>query len=251
MEDRPVIVVIPALDEEESLPHVLADLAAQPVPIHEVLVVDNGSQDGTPRVAAEAGATVLREPRRGYGAACLRALGHVARAPIVRAGRDPWIVFLDGDHSDHPEDLPALLAPLARGEARLVIGSRLRREDARAAVPLPSRLGNALACGVLRWLYGVRFTDLGPFRAIPWSALEGLGMEDRTWGWTLEMQIRACRAGLTTTEVPVRYRTRHGGASKISGSLVGGLRAAARILWVLGRHVLAAESARALRWQPR
>lgn len=239
---RPIFVVIPALDEEASLPLVLADLARLPLPIFEVIVVDNGSTDRTAETARRAGATVLVEPQRGYGAACLRALRYIEASALVAsapdASREPTIVFVDGDHSDHVEDLPRLLEPMLRDGAELVVGSRVRDAVSRAAVPIPSRVGNAFACTILRLLYGVRFTDLGPFRAIHWSALERLGMRDRTWGWTIEMQLRACQQGLRVAEQGVRYRRRHAGRSKISGSIVGGVRAAVKICFVIARHLL-------------
>lgn len=239
MQFQRVYVVIPALDEESSLPLVLADLSALPLPLAEVVVVDNGSRDGTALVAGRAGATVLREEQRGYGAACLRAIAHVADREPSRTSHEVVVAFLDADYSDYPEDLEALLHPIREGRAQFVLGSRLLDRSARAAVPLPSRVGNRLAAFAIRTLYGVRFTDLGPFRAIALPALLDLEMRDRTWGWTLEMQLRACQRRLAIVEIPVRYRPRHGGRSKISGSLWGGVRAAARILWVFGRHLVA------------
>ena len=237
MKDLPIYVVIPALDEEESLPLVLADLKALPRDLAEVVVVDNGSHDRTAAIAREAGATVLFEARRGYGAACLRAVAALTETTRRRGLDDAVVVFLDADHSDYPEDLERLVEPILSGRADFVMGSRLIDPEARAAVPLPSRVGNWFASSVLHALHGVRFTDLGPFRAISLSALMALSMRDRTWGWTVEMQMRACQLGLAIHEVPVRYRARHAGRSKISGSLWGGVRAGAKILWVLGRHL--------------
>lgn len=234
----PILVVIPALNEEASLPLVLDDLASLPVHIAEVIVVDNGSSDQTAEVARRRGATVLAESQRGYGAACLRALRHIETSHASIDLSNATIVFIDGDHSDHAEDLPLLLEPIAQGRADFVVGSRVCDSSARAAVPLPSRVGNAFACAILRVLYRQRFTDLGPFRAITWPALQQLHMTDRTWGWTIEMQLRACQEGLDMAERAVRYRHRHAGTSKISGSLVGGVRAATKILWVIARHLL-------------
>lgn len=251
MSERPIFVLIPALDEEASLPLVLSDLRALPVDLAEIVVVDNGSADRTADVAREHGAQVLREPIRGYGIACQRAIGHVAKATAPLAGADPVLVFLDADYSDHPEDLPALVAPILQDEADFTLGSRLVYPDARAAVPLASRVGNRFAAAVLWLLHRRRFTDLGPFRAITLSALDRLGMTDDTWGWTIEMQLRACQEGLRIREIPVRYRARHAGDSKISGSLWGGARAAVRILWVLARHTLADRGSReGLRCRP-
>lgn len=245
MAELPIFAVIPALDEEASLPLVLEALRAQPIELAEVVVVDNGSRDATARVAEAGGATVLAEPARGYGAACLRGIAHVETRAAVGAVDDAVVVFLDADHSDHPEDLRSLIEPIAGGRAELVLGSRLVFPEARRAVPLPSRVGNALASRVMRWRYGTRFTDLGPFRAIRLSTLRRLRMRDRTWGWTVEMQLRACREGIAVCEVPVRYRRRHAGDSKISGSLWGGLRAAVKILLVLARHGVLAPRRRA------
>lgn len=246
MRDRPLFVVIPALDEEACLPLVLADLQAQALPIEAVVVADNGSRDRTPEVARAAGATVVREPVRGYGAACQTALEEIERRVAAQGLDDAVVAFLDADYSDYPADLARLVDPITRGEADLVIGSRLRDPGSRAAVPFPSRLGNAFATGVIRLLYGTRFTDLGPFRAVRLSALRAITMRDRSWGWTLEMQVRACQEGLRAREVPVRYRPRRAGESKISGSLVGGARAACRILWLLSGYLLVY----AVRWPP-
>ncbi|MCC6877166.1 MAG: glycosyltransferase family 2 protein [Sandaracinaceae bacterium] len=221
-----VDVVIPAMDEELALPHVLAALPRSRV--RRVVVADNGSRDGTARVAREGGAEVVHEPRRGYGAACLRALSVLRRDP-------PEVVaFLDGDRSDHPEELPLLLAPIEAGRAELVVGSRVARAERGSLTP-QQRVGNALACAALRWVYRARYTDLGPFRAIRWDALEKLGMRDLDYGWTVEMQIRAARAGLRHEEVCVSYRPRIG-RSKVSGTLRGTLGASRKILWTLARH---------------
>ena len=218
-------VVIPALDEEEALPHVLAAIPEGAV--RRVVVADNGSRDRTAEVAREAGAE--REPRRGYGAACLKALAHLRHDP------PDVVVFLDGDHSDHPEELPRLLAPIERGEADLVVGSRALGRAERGALTPQQRVGNAIACVALRLVYGARYTDLGPFRAIRWEALERLGMVDLDYGWTVEMQIKAARRRVAHAEVPVSYRRRIG-VSKVSGTLRGTLGASRKILWVLARH---------------
>lgn len=221
-------VVIPALNEEEALPLVLAEIPRELV--RRIVVADNGSTDRTAEVAREAGAEVVREPRRGYGAACLRALAHLRDDP-------PEVVaFLDGDRSDRPDELPLLLAPIEAGRADLVIGSRVTGRRERGALTPQQRAGNAIACRALWLLYRVRYTDLGPFRAIRWSALERLGMRDRDYGWTVEMQIRAAKAGLAHAEVPVSYRRRIG-VSKVSGTIRGTLGASRKILWTLVRHV--------------
>ncbi|MBX3274384.1 MAG: glycosyltransferase family 2 protein [Sandaracinaceae bacterium] len=220
--------MIPALDEEAALPRVIA--AIPRARVRRVVVADNGSRDRTAEVARAAGAEVVHEPARGYGAACLAGLAH-----LRRTGPPEIVVFLDGDGSDYPEELPALLAPIEAGRAALVIGSRAAGRAARGSLTVQQRVGNAIACVALRRLYRVRYTDLGPFRAIRWDALERLGMRDRDYGWTVEMQVRAARRGLPYEEVPVSYRPRIG-ASKISGTIRGTLGASTKILWTLGRH---------------
>lgn len=223
-----VDVIIPALDEERALPHVLAEIPRGEV--RRVVVADNGSRDRTALVAREGGAEVVSEPRRGYGAACLRALAHLAADP------PEVVVFLDGDRSDCPAELPRLLAPIERGEAELVVGSRTLGRAERGSLTAQQRAGNAVACAALRVLYRVRYSDLGPFRAIRWEALEALEMRDLDYGWTVEMQVKAARRGLRHAEVPVTYRRRIGD-SKVSGTLRGTLGASRKILWALARHV--------------
>ncbi len=232
-----VALVIPALDEEEALPGVLASLSRAPV--DALVVVDNGSRDRTPELARAAGATVLREDRRGYGSACQKGLawlfGRADGGP-----RPPWsggdvIVFLDADGSDDPADLESILGPVLRDEADVVIGSRVLGRSGPGALTPQQRFGNALACFLMRLLFGARHTDLGPFRAIRADALEHLQMRDVDYGWTIELQLKAAVAGLRVREVPARYRARAGGTSKISGSLWGSARAGVKILgWVLG-----------------
>lgn len=220
-------VVIPARDEALALPAVLPRLPAW---LAEVVVADNGSRDETAAVAARLGARVVAEPRRGYGAACLA--GIAALSPGVDT-----VLFMDADAADDPADIPALLAPLAAGEAALVVGSRVAQAAPGALTP-QQRFGNALACALMRRIWGGRFTDLGPFRAIRRDALARLAMADSTWGWTVEMQVRALRLGLPVAEVPVRYRPRIG-VSKISGTVMGSARAGAKILWVIAREAAA------------
>ncbi|MFL6289440.1 MAG: glycosyltransferase family 2 protein [Thermoanaerobaculia bacterium] len=225
---KTIDVVIPALNEERSLPSVLADLPRPPV--RRIVVADNGSTDGTSRVAREGGAEVVAAPRRGYGSACLAGLDH-----LRRTGPPDVVVFVDADWSDHPEELPALIAPILAGEADLVIGSRiLGRREPGALLP-QARAGNLVACAMIRLLYGHRFTDLGPFRAIRWQALERIGMSDPDFGWTAEMQVKALRHGLRCAEVPVSYRRRVG-VSKITGTVSGTVRAGYKILWTVLRY---------------
>lgn len=228
-----VAVVIPAYNEEASLPLVLADLP----PVGRVVVGNNASTDGTARVAAEAGAVVVHEPQRGYGAACLAALAWLAEAERSGEFRPEVVVFLDGDYSDHPEELPQVARPVLAGECDLVIGSRLTGEREPRAMPPQSVWGNRLACFLMRLLWGVRYTDLGPFRAIGWRSLQAIGMADTNYGWTIEMQIKAARAGLRIRETPVRYRRRVG-VSKISGTVTGTFKAGGKILYTVARFAL-------------
>ncbi len=214
-------VVIPALNEERSLPRVLDDLPTRW--IRRVVVVDNGSSDATAEVAREAGAELVREPRKGYGSACLAGLAHLAAdAPEI-------VAFLDADYSDFPGELPRVLAPLLEGEAELCIGSRtIGPREAGALLP-QARFGNRLACGLLALLYDYTFTDLGPFRAIRWETLERLRMSDPDFGWTVEMQVKAAKQGVRAVEVPVSYRARIG-QSKVTGTLRGTVMAGYKIL---------------------
>jgi len=222
-------VIIPALNEERSLPLVIADLPRPPV--RRIVVADNGSTDGTARAAREGGAEVVTAPRRGYGSACLAGLEH-----LRRTGTPEVVVFVDADYSDHPEELPELVAPILAGDADLVIGSRILGRHERGALLPQARAGNLVACLLIRLFYGQRFTDLGPFRAIRWEALERLRMSDPDFGWTAEMQVKAVRRGLRCAEVPVSYRHRVG-VSKITGTVAGTFRAGYKILWTVARHI--------------
>ena len=232
-----VDVVIPALDEERSLPLVLGDLAGiREMPpgseLRRVVVADNGSTDATAQVAREAGAMVVEAPRPGYGSACLAGLAR------LRSEDPPEIVaFLDADYSDHPEELPRLVEPILGGRADLVIGSRILGDREPGALLPQARAGNLVACTLIRVLYGHRYTDLGPFRAVRWEALERLGMRDPDFGWTAEMQVKALRQGLAVTEVPVSYRRRVG-VSKITGTVRGTVLAGWKILWTVFRYAL-------------
>ncbi len=230
---RRLAAVIPARDEAASVGGVVRALIGAGV--GRVAVVDNGSRDATAAEARRAGAETVAEPVAGYGRACLAGLAHLAADP------PDAVVFLDADAADDPADLPAVAGPVLRGEADLVIGSRvlgLRAGRAQRGALLPqARWGNTLACTLMRWRWGARFTDLGPFRAVSWEALARLGMADEAFGWTVEMQVRALRAGLRCAEVPVAYRRRVG-RSKISGTVVGTVRAGTAILGTIARHAL-------------
>ena len=225
-------VIIPAYNEEQSIGKVLAEIPSHLV--REVIVVDNNSSDQTSTVATAGGATVLYEPRPGYGYACLAGMARCFARPA--AEQPDIIVFLDGDHSDYPEEMPLLLAPILRGEADMVIGSRaLGQREAGSMLP-QQIFGNWLATNLLRRLYGASFTDLGPFRAIRASVLLQIGMQDTTYGWTVEMQLKAAKLKIASTEVPVRYRRRIG-TSKVSGTVRGTLGAGYKILWTIFRYL--------------
>jgi hypothetical protein len=225
-----VLVIIPAFNEARAIGRVIGDIPDTLV--DEVVVVNNASTDETEQNAHAAGATVLHEPRQGYGWACLRGIDYAkTKQPDV-------VVFLDGDYSDHPNEMPRLVAPIRRGEADFVLGSRIRGETEPGAMLPQAQIGNRIACTLMRWLWGADYTDLGPFRAIRFRDLLALNMQDTTFGWTIEMQIKAVRAGLRIREVPVSYRKRVG-VSKITGTISGTVKASAKILWTIGRFALA------------
>ena len=221
-----VKVIIPALNEATSIGKVLTDIPAW---VDEVVVVDNGSTDETAAVAAAAGARVVDEPRRGYGQAALAGMATIDWCDIV--------VFLDADYSDFPEQMDRLVRPIAEDSADMVLGHRIAvHGDARAFTP-PQRFGTAVACGLMRLFWGGRYRDMGPFRAIRWSSLRAMRMQDTTYGWTVEMQIKALIAGLRVMEVPVDYRRRIG-VSKISGTIRGVWGAGTKILGTIGKYLL-------------
>jgi glycosyltransferase involved in cell wall biosynthesis len=219
-------VIIPALNEEESLPFVLDELPWST--LHQVIVADNGSQDRTADVAAAHGARVVREPQRGYGAACLAGVRAAPEADIL--------IFLDADGSFDAQEIPLLIGPIARGEAELVLGSRLAGTREPGSMPLHGVFGNWLVARVISYLANIPLTDLGPFRAIKRETLGRLQMEERTYGWPSEMIVKAAHLGVSICEVPVRYRRRHGGQSKVSGTWRGTLGASYRILRVTYKY---------------
>ena len=214
-----VAIVIPTLDEAASIGRVLDDIPASLAA--QVLVVDGGSRDSTREIAAARGARVILEPRRGYGRACLTGIEQASGADVV--------VFLDGDYSDRPAELPRLLAPIQDGTADIVLGSRLRGGMTAGAMPWHQLFGNRLAAGLIRLLYGVPLTDLGPFRAARGDVLEAVALREPTYGWAVELPTRGARSGYRVAEVPVTYHPRIG-VSKISGTVRGTLGAAWCIL---------------------
>lgn len=226
-----VVVLIPALDEEGSLPGVIAALprAGPGWRVREVIVADNGSTDRTGEAARAAGARVVYAPRRGYGAACLAGL------EALRAQPPDIVAFVDADHSDDPGELTAVLEPVVSERADLCVGSRVQARREPGAFSVAQAFGNWLAPALLRLLWGARVTDLGPFRAVRWSALERLAMLDRDYGWTVEMQARAFAQRLAYAEVPVSYRRRRAGRSKVSGTIRGVWGAGTKILATIAR----------------
>lgn len=228
-------VVIPALNEECAIGRVIADIPAW---VDEIVVADNGSNDRTADIALASGARVVREAKRGYGAACQAGLGALSNADII--------VFLDGDYSDRPQEMALLVDPIANGTADFVVGSRVTGNSEKGALTPHQRFGNWLACRLMRVLFGATYTDLGPFRAISSAGLSQLGMTDRAYGWTVEMQVRALAAGLRVREAPVSYRPRIG-ISKISGTLKGSLLAGVTILSVIARTAVTPPKAAAPR----
>lgn len=220
---KKIAVIIPAYNEAASIGHVLEAL---PRFVSAVFVVNNNSSDNTAKVAKAKGATVLFEERKGYGYACLKAMEELAKNP------PDIVVFLDGDFSDFPEELPLLIDPILTDNKQFVLGSRVKSLREQGALTPQQIFGNALACFLMRILYGGQFTDLGPFRAIEWSVLNGLEMQDKTYGWTVEMQLKILKRKIPYTEVPVHYRKRIG-TSKVSGTLKGTLMAGYKILsWI-------------------
>jgi glycosyltransferase involved in cell wall biosynthesis len=224
-----VDVIIPAFNEEKAIEKVLMEIPGDLV--REVVVVDNNSGDGTFERAREAGATVLSEKRQGYGWACLKGIDYLAE----KKTKPDIVVFLDGDHSDYPEEMPRIVKPILDEEAVLVIGSRALGEREKGSMTPQQRFGNWLATRLMRFFYGARFTDLGPFRAIHFESLLSLNMKDKTYGWTVEMQLKAIQHKLAYTEVPVRYRKRIG-FSKVSGTVKGSVLAGIRILYLIFKY---------------
>jgi len=218
-------VIIPAYNEEDSIANVVNDI---PNIVEEVIVVSNNSTDKTEENAAKAGATVLKESRRGYGYACLKGMEHVAN----QEDKPDIIVFLDGDYSDYPEQLIEIIAPIVEDDLDFVIGARVKELREPGSMTPQQVFGNWLATFLMKLFFGAKFTDLGPFRAIKYQKLLDLNMEDKTYGWTVEMQLKALKQKLTYTEIPVKYRNRIG-VSKVSGTVKGSILAGVKILgWI-------------------
>lgn len=228
---RPDIrVIIPAFNEQNAVGLVIEEIPGEWV--SEIIVVDNGSQDQTFETAKAKGATALREDRKGYGQACLKGMAYLASTP----NPPDIVVFLDGDYSDYPSQLPDLVQPIIKDEADLVIGSRALGVKEKGSMTIQQVFGNWLATTLIRWFYGVRYTDLGPFRAIRYTSLLEIGMADTNFGWTVEMQLKAAKQNLRTLDVPVNYRQRIG-ISKVSGTLKGTIMAGYKILFTIFRYL--------------
>ena len=223
-------VIIPAFNEENGVGQVIGEIPTDLV--DEIIVVNNASTDATERIALELGATVLREPVPGYGRACLKGIDYLKRS----TPRPDIVVFLDADHSDYPEQMRMLVKPIVDGDADFVIGSRSLGRREKGSMTVQQLFGNWLATRLLTMLYNARFTDLGPFRAITFSSLLELDMRDKTYGWTVEMQLKAARKKFRCVEVPVGYRKRIG-FSKISGTLKGTLMAGYKIIATIFRYL--------------
>lgn len=218
-------VIIPAYNEEGSIASVISDI---PTIVSEVIVVNNDSSDSTFKVAKKAGATTLTELNRGYGYACLKGMEYIASL----SEKPDIIIFLDGDYSDYPEELTKIVAPIIENDIDFVIGARVKELREQGAMTIPQLFGNWLATVLMKLFFGSKFTDLGPFRAIKYGKLLELQMEDKTYGWTVEMQLKALKRKYTYLEVPVNYRNRIG-VSKVSGTVKGAIFAGVKILgWI-------------------
>lgn len=220
-------VIIPAFNEEDSIGKVIAEI---PEIVSEVIVVNNNSTDNTEQVASEAGATVLTEPNAGYGYACLRGMDYLANLSVDQ--QPDIVVFLDGDYSDYPSELTRIVDPILEDDIDFVVGARVKelRED--GSMTFPQRFGNGLATKLMKLFFNSTFTDLGPFRAIKYEKLLALNMEDKTYGWTVEMQLKVLQKKFSYVEIPVKYRNRIG-VSKVSGTIKGAIFAGVKILtWI-------------------
>lgn len=220
-----ITVIIPAFNEEASIGTVIAEI---PEMVSEIIVVDNNSTDTTAKVAKEAGATVLFEKNKGYGNACLKGLQYISQAKE----KPDIVVFLDGDYSDYPSELTKIVAPILEDDIDFVVGARVKELREAGSMTFPQRFGNELATKLMMLFFNSKFTDLGPFRAIKYEKLLQLNMQDKTYGWTVEMQLKVLKKKYTYTEVPVKYKNRIG-VSKVSGTVKGAIFAGIKILsWI-------------------
>ncbi len=225
-----VRVIIPAFNEQNAVGQVIEEIPQSLV--SEVIVVDNGSTDNTFAVAESRGATALQETQKGYGNACLKGIAH-----LKSTGNPPDIVvFIDGDHSDYPQEMPYLVQPILEENVDMVIGSRALGQKEKGAMTPQQIFGNWLATTLMRWFYGTTYTDLGPFRAVRYTKLIEMDMQDRTYGWTVEMQLKAAKMGMVTKDVPVNYRVRIG-KSKVSGTLKGTIMAGYKIITTIFKYL--------------
>ena len=225
-----IAIIIPAFNEEHSIAKVLKDIPKHLV--NEIVVVNNNSTDNTAKVATENGAIVLTEKKQGYGAACLKGIEYCKN----KGSKPDIIVFMDADYSDYPEELPLIIQPILDKTAEMVIGSRALGNRENGSMTIPQIFGNWLATNLLYFFYKVKYTDLGPFRAITWSALMALKMEDQNYGWTVEMQIKAAKLKIKSVEVAVNYRNRIG-VSKVSGTVKGTIMAGYKIIFTLFKYI--------------
>ena len=223
-------VIIPAFNEQNAVGLVIDEIPKDLV--SEIIVVDNGSTDDTYEQAKSRGATVLKEPTRGYGNACLKGMAHIANSTT----RPDIVVFLDGDHSDYPEQLKDLAQPIVEDKVDMVIGSRALGNKEKGSMTPQQIFGNWLATSLIKIFYGVTYTDLGPFRAIRYESLLTIGMQDRTYGWTVEMQLKAAKLNLRVMDVPVNYRQRIG-LSKVSGTVKGTIGAGYKIIYTIFKYL--------------
>lgn len=226
-----VFVIIPAFNEQNAVCHVLAEIPDELVT--EVIVVNNGSTDDTVKQSMSCGATVLNESRKGYGYACLRGIEYLKKKSNPEKD---IVVFIDADYSDYPAEMQSLVKPIRNGRADLVIGSRTLGKKEKGAITLQQIFGNWLATTLLKLFYKVEFTDLGPFRAIRFDKLLHINMQDKTYGWTVEMQLKAAKLNMKCMEVPVSYRKRIG-KSKVSGTVKGTIMAGYKILWIIFKYL--------------
>jgi glycosyltransferase involved in cell wall biosynthesis len=229
-QQKPLIyVIIPAFNESKSIGKVIADI---PDMVSEIIVVDNASTDNTGEYAKEKGATVLRENRKGYGYSCLKGMDYISK----KVKKNDIIVFLDGDYSDFPAEIELLISPIISSGFDMVIGSRVLGERQKGSMLFQQIAGNWLATTLIKLFYNAHFTDLGPFRAITWNALQRINMKDKTFGWTVEMQVKAAKLNLKFTEIPVSYRKRIG-VSKVSGTIKGTILAGYKILLTIFKNI--------------